>query len=1022
MAGDFDLSSRIRLDASGVAEGGAQLAGALDKVDSGARKAAQGATALEIAQAKAEVAARRLKQAEDAVAAAATGSAAAQEKAAGALAGSQIRVASALLGVQKAQDRLRQSSGEMGVSIGQQRAALTNLSRNVQDVTTSYALNVPLGVIFTQQAGQIADAYNQLGKAGVLGSLAGFLAGPFGAVVIASVGILAQFAGSSYAAQKATKAHGDAAKSTEQAILDLNVALKKSVQSEQQAAQAALNSAGALYRKEIATRNLTKAELERAIAAKKSSFDAATSGGDESVGAAGGLFVANRQVASLSADLAKQNASIAIAQQNVQLARVPILQALAKDATDKGARATAAHTREVDRLTAAFVKNGNNVEYRRGLEAANRTLDAAQNADKNAAKAKREHAKEEREAAKATRDIAREQKNLGQILSQLEAQYDPATAAANKYAEALQNIATAVSAIPEFSPQQLREGFGSDAQKRALELKSKLDRKTADEDFSADDAARKKTYDSLSDGFKRSVEGGLNIPILDGLLPQIDRDLADLMRRNAKVLGLGLGEAIDTVGDALGGLGINLPGGLGGLGRKVTDAFGITKKDTRLQDSLTKIAGGVGISPEGAATIGRIGGKAIEGAATGALANSVFAPLAKGLGIKTSKTGAQIGGALGGLSGIPGGEIIGGLLGSIGGGLLKKTKFGSVTLSSTTSELTTSGNSAGAQKAASSLGGSIQQGLQSIADQLGGGVGAFNVTVGQRHGDFRVTTGSSLKVKKGAKDFNDDAEAAAAYAIQLAITQGAVTGLSAAVQKAIGSSSDINKALAEALKVQDVEEIATGLTGELDKAFRTFEKQAADRVRIAKQYGFDLTKIEERNAKDRADLIETTLKNATGSLQDLLTSLTSGDLFEGSATDRRAALLTKVAGAQARANAGEAGAGDELAGYLRQLVETTREAFGTAGVEFGADRNAAITGAEQAIKLERDRVEKAAAAQQQTLDSLKTANELANENNNLVAVGNAKLDGLAAAIMTAIGGGGGGAATGALATRFTQLN
>ena len=65
-----------------------------------------------------------------------------------------------------------------------------------------------------------------------------------------------------------------------------------------------------------------------------------------------------------------------------------------------------------------------------------------------------------------------------------------------------------------------------------------------------------------------------------------------------------------------------------------------------------------------------------QSAATGTAAAGIM----KALGIKTSTTGAQIGGAIGSALPIPGGQIIGSILGGLVGGLFKKTKYGSATI------------------------------------------------------------------------------------------------------------------------------------------------------------------------------------------------------------------------------------------------------------------------------------------------------------------------------------------------------
>ncbi len=376
-------------------------------------------------------------------------------------------------------------------------------------------------------------------------------------------------------------------------------------------------------------------------------------------------------------------------------------------------------------------------------------------------------------------------------------------------------------------------------------------------------------------------------------------------------------------------------------------------------------------------------GKAFEGAQTGTL----VAGITKALGLKTSTTGAQIGGAIGSALPIPGGEIIGSIAGGLIGGALKPAKRGSATITSADGDAVLSGNSSKFKAAAGDAASSVQSVLQQVADQLGGTLGDFAVSIGVRDGKFRVDpTGKGItKTKKGAIDFGEDGDAAVSAAALNAIADGGIEGLSQAVQKALGSNKDIDKALREALKVQEVEELLGGLGGTLEKQFREFEAQAKERVRIATQYGFDVTRIEARNAEDRAKLVEDILSSRVGSLQDLLKDLKFGDLFEGSATDRRDRLLTEIATVRTDAEKGVDGAADKLADLTRQLVETSREAFGTAGGEFASDRAGAISTAEAIIAAENERVR---AAQQATIDTskaLQTQNQLTNETNDILA-------------------------------------
>lgn len=421
-----------------------------------------------------------------------------------------------------------------------------------------------------------------------------------------------------------------------------------------------------------------------------------------------------------------------------------------------------------------------------------------------------------------------------------------------------------------------------------------------------------------------------------------------------------------------------------------------------LSKVTTQVAGNF-LKPESAKIIGdkigKFAGKGLEGAATGAMVNSFLKPLGNALGVKTSQTGAQIGGAIGSFVPIPGGDIIGSVIGSVVGGMFKKTKSGAANITSGTGAATTYGNSKGYQEAASAAASSIQDGLAQIAEQLGGTVGGFNVTIGQRHGDWRVRTGTgSLKVKAGAKEFDDDQEGAIAYAMQLAITQGAITGLSAAMQQALRSSPDLNTAIKEALGVQEVEQLLGGLGASLKSVFTDFDKTAAERVRIAQKYGLDVLAVEKINAEQREELIEATLKSRIGSLQDFLDSVKYGDLFEGSASERRAALLDQIASVTKDAEAGKDGAADQLQQLFAQLLNTSKEAYGTAGVEYSSDRATALSEIARIIQMETDRVNEAAGASTSQAAATAQSNTLLDEANALAAQANTTLQQILAAL------------------------
>lgn len=419
---------------------------------------------------------------------------------------------------------------------------------------------------------------------------------------------------------------------------------------------------------------------------------------------------------------------------------------------------------------------------------------------------------------------------------------------------------------------------------------------------------------------------------------------------------------------------------------------------------------------------------ALQGAFTGATASRVILG-DKGTG---GTIGSSIGGAIGqkvgekflstGLSAIskglgsfagPLGAIAGGLIGGLLGGLFEKAKFGTASVSNKGTGPVVGGNDSKAKSNASSLGDAVQSGIQQIADQLGAQIGDYNVSIGTFKDNFRVsTTGftGSLDSKKakgqGLVDFGKDGQdKAIAFAIADAIADGAILGVTPKVAAALKSSPDINKALAEALKTADLELALGGVGAQLAKEFKTFERTAADRLRIAKAYGFDILKVEELNAKQRLALNEKLLKDQVGSIQNLIDELTTGSLFEGSAIDQRTALLGKIDAARADANAGVEGAADKLAGLLEKLNSVSRDAFATTA-GFAADRQLILDVSRDVIAKNNQRV---ADAQKASDPALQKTNDLLNEqaaqNAQLVSQGQEEID-LLKKIAASVGGSG----------------
>lgn len=348
-------------------------------------------------------------------------------------------------------------------------------------------------------------------------------------------------------------------------------------------------------------------------------------------------------------------------------------------------------------------------------------------------------------------------------------------------------------------------------------------------------------------------------------------------------------------------------------------------------------------------------GKIIQSAGFGVTAASLTGGNQMGGGIGGAAGGFAASKLLTGLLGSaagPIGSIVGGILGGVVGNLFNKPKTGFAAITSVDGSAALSG----AKEVTAQLSGSaksIQSGIQKIADQLGGGVGAFNVSIGKREDYFRVDANGSSRVTakhpgSGLLYNGTDEAAAITAAIANAIADGAVTGLSARVQQALQSKPDIDQALAEAVKVQNLELTMGGITAQIDKAFKDFETQAADRLRIAKAYGFDVVAIEKRNGEDRVKLAQQLAKSQVGGLQKLIDEMTAGSLFEGTAMDRITAINGQIAKAKADLDAGVEGAGDTLANLYQQRLAASKDAYGATSA-YAADRTATIDEARNAI-------------------------------------------------------------------------
>ncbi|MGN6290385.1 MAG: hypothetical protein ACTHNA_14115 [Sphingopyxis terrae] len=333
---------------------------------------------------------------------------------------------------------------------------------------------------------------------------------------------------------------------------------------------------------------------------------------------------------------------------------------------------------------------------------------------------------------------------------------------------------------------------------------------------------------------------------------------------------------------------------------------------------------------------GALGG-ALKGAAIGEATSGVL----KSLGIKQSKTGAQIGGAIGSFIPIPGGEIIGSIIGGTIGGLFKKAPKGySVITGGGDGGFSVTGNKSGVRNDLTTASGSVQQGLSRLAEMLGGDVGNFRVSIGEYKGWYRVSSSGSSDVgskkypKRAGSDLlydGQDAEAAVRAAIADAIRDGAILGISQAQQRLIAANKDLEVGVQKALDFQSVFDRLKEYKDPVGAALDTLDKEFNRLKKIFAEAGAsaaDYASLEELYGIERAKAIKEASEKVTASLRSLYDNLTIGDSGR-SLRDRLAAAQTAYDPLKARVLAGDKTAYDDFAKAAQDLLDIQRQFSGS---------------------------------------------------------------------------------------------
>ncbi len=863
----------------------------------------------------------------------------------------------------QAQAQLDRAQTSAAGSARAQRAGMQQLGLQFGDFTQQVSLGINPVVAFGQQAGQAAYAASQMG--GAVGAVGTFLAGPWGAIILAATTVVGGFAYQMLTAGDAADQKAQKLRTLEDAVKDLDAATGASTKNSEEQVRLHREEVLRIAELTVGIRTLAKAKLEAALAdAEALRASAQYSGGGDPGAVASGQAVIGRdieaRIAGLKQQIAEANKTIAAgtgAQAGVDLYNS---RRAAAAATNAAAAATQKYEREETRLDAALAAHKITIaQHTAGLIEAKRVQETETNAKRDAAAATREAAKEQRQA---DRDAKAYAKTIDDLAASL--------AKANSAVGELANTSASPAAVAAF----VRDAAGRSAKER--------------EDTGL--AASVKMAEAALDN--------------------------DYATRTGHAIGESFGETSlafsDAIGRAIGGKLGSKVGGFASLLGADKGAFGGEFK-TAFQSSFKQLGEKLDFLPKG---LGSVAGKAFAGASQGQFASSI----AGAIGIQQSKLGAQIGGALGSYFG-PLGSIAGGLIGGTIGGLLKKTKFASATVSGSGGALTTgdaTGNNAGYRKAADALGSSVGDAVQAIVQQLGGSIGDFKVSIGQRKGKFVVDGSGSGRTKGGGvQSFGSESEAVQA-ALADAIRDGAVGGVSPRIQGVLKEYADnVNKAVAEALKVKSIEDLLANRDNPFATAFRDFEYQAKQRLDAATKYGFDVVEIEKITGEERAKLVKDTLDRTVSSAKSLLDDLRYGSRAEGSYASRVAALTTARDAAAAAVRGGDTSQLDKLSQLSGQLLDLQKEGFGSTGA-FAASRSDTINLLEGLVQQTQDRIDAASKAAQGVQD--KTAPLLTEANGTLDDIYGIGRDTLQAIrdLTAAIGSGGG--TTPALAALYAR--
>lgn len=270
------------------------------------------------------------------------------------------------------------------------------------------------------------------------------------------------------------------------------------------------------------------------------------------------------------------------------------------------------------------------------------------------------------------------------------------------------------------------------------------------------------------------------------------------------------------------------------------------------------------------------------------LGQAISQPIGKALGL--NPTAVAIGGVPGGLIAKIFGIGAPQHKGSAGIGLDQYGQLGSTGATGTSSQRS---------QGAASMADSVAQQLQQIADQLGAQItGKSDVRIGTYENHIRVNDhGGAIGGVKGSGAISfDTQEDAVAYAVQAALQDGILSGISAASLKILKSGQDINKAITKALAIESIPHDLKAMLDPLGSAVDDFNKRWKTTVDALNEGGASAEQLAQAQQLYNLQLeqVKANTPAASQALKDFLQSLKVGSDSPYSLRDQEGTALAAL--------------------------------------------------------------------------------------------------------------------------------